>query len=142
MALRLAVAVVGTGATAATEAPLSRPFPFLYDIGGGGNASQLQWVHTLVPRVELGKIFECPHPCGLYPSFDASTGAIVNGGVPQSPDFNMTLHLTTLQQTFDRGSAAHHSHKTIADIFELQIVAVSKVWARRLRAGKSRLWPA
>ena len=38
--------------------------------------------------------------------------------------------------------AKARAHKTIADIFELQIVAVSKVRARRLRAGKSRLWPA
>ncbi len=84
-----------------------------YDVGGG-NASQLQWAHKLVPRVELGKIFECPHPCGLLPSFDESNGVAVNGGIPQSPAFNMTLHLTTLQATFDRGNALHHS-KNVPD---------------------------
>ena len=71
VAVESALAIV-TGDTAATM----RPFPFLYDVGGG-NASQLQWAHNLVPRVELGKIFECPHPCGLLPSFDQATGKVV-----------------------------------------------------------------
>jgi hypothetical protein len=110
----------------------SRPFPFLYDVGGG-SPNSTQWAHTLVPRVQLGKIFECPHPCGLLPSFDASTGAAVNGGIPQSPDFNMTLHLATLQQTFDRGNTLHRS-KAVPDdddrLIDLDFESWNPTWAQ------------
>eukprot|EP00036_Acanthoecidae_sp_10tr_P001978 CAMPEP_0182945296 /NCGR_PEP_ID=MMETSP0105_2-20130417/55349_1 /TAXON_ID=81532 ORGANISM="Acanthoeca-like sp., Strain 10tr" /NCGR_SAMPLE_ID=MMETSP0105_2 /ASSEMBLY_ACC=CAM_ASM_000205 /LENGTH=298 /DNA_ID=CAMNT_0025085311 /DNA_START=55 /DNA_END=951 /DNA_ORIENTATION=- len=54
-----------------------------------------------VTRVETGRVFECPHPCGLIPSY-ASNGSAVNGGVPQSPAFNRTLHFATLAATFER----------------------------------------
>ena len=137
--LSLAFAFAFAFASASASAP-ARPFPFLYDVGGG-NASQLQWVHTLVPRVELGKIFECPHPCGLLPSFNPSTGVAVNGGIPQSPDFNMTLHLTTLQMTFDRGSAAHHS-KAVPDddsrYIDLDFESWNPSWAQNSNGSYTR----
>eukprot|EP00038_Savillea_parva_P009838 m.186169 g.186169 ORF g.186169 m.186169 type:complete len:710 (-) comp16687_c0_seq1:65-2194(-) len=81
-------------------------YPFLYDIGPW-NAS-VTFPSSAVPRVQLNKIFECPHPCGLLPSFGPN-GTIVNGGLPQSPDFNMSLHLETLTATFNKFVATDES---------------------------------
>ena len=82
-------------------------FPFLWDIGGAGlGGIDVPALVRLTPRVQLGKIFECPHPCGLLPSM-GTDGSVVNGGIPQRA--NLTLHLETLRSTFDRASSAHHS---------------------------------
>ena len=50
--------------------------------------------------MKFNKIFECPHPCGVMPSFDKTSGKKINGGVPQS--VNMSLHHSTLKATFDK----------------------------------------
>jgi hyaluronoglucosaminidase len=68
-------------------------FPFLFDIGGINGSVVL----PPIPRVEFEKIFECPHPCGLMPSYGKDGGAI-NGGLPQLVNF--TLHTSILNETF------------------------------------------
>ena len=73
----------------------SAAFPFLMDIGGLSGAT----LSPNVPRVAAGRIFECPHPCGLVPHFDGA-GQPVNGGLPQVG--NLSLHLETLRETFDK----------------------------------------
>jgi hypothetical protein len=79
-------------------APTPSNFPFLFDVGGLGPNASTMFI-PVIPRVQFGKIVECPHPCGLMPSFNAS-GYAVNGGVPQR--VNMSLHLDTLAATFNK----------------------------------------
>lgn len=83
-------------------------FPILWDIGVGVPAVRAE-IPSLVkatPRVQLNRIIECPHPCGLLPSIPCNPKTAeygCNGELPQGPDFNLTKHLDTLQKTFDRG---------------------------------------
>ena len=118
----LAAATAGTAAAAAPlrvlsqlGQPLGTPaapaaFPILWDIGGAGlKKKEVAELVKATPRVQLDKIFECPHPCGLLPSIpsggpcDPATAEYgCNGALPQGPTFNMTLHLDTLQKTLDK----------------------------------------
>jgi hypothetical protein len=89
-------------------------FPILWDISVGLPAAAVAaMVPSLVnatPRVQLDKIIECPHPCGLLPYIgpngqpcDPKTAEYgCNGELPQGPGFNLTKHLDTLQKTLDR----------------------------------------
>jgi hypothetical protein len=98
--------LLATGAVASHTTGDDPSFPFYFDIGFDDRPwnNTITWPHELVPRVQVGKIFECPHPCGLFPSYETSTSTgkllKINGGVPQSPDFNLTMHLSTLAATF------------------------------------------
>eukprot|EP01043_Picozoa_sp_COSAG02_P021760 COSAG02_NODE_1114_length_14502_cov_140.830035_8_plen_222_part_00 len=92
--LHIDVAVDAAGAAAA------RDFPLLFDVGGRGLAAvpNLDQLIATTPRVQLHQIAECPHPCGLLPDINPSTGAVTNGGIPQLA--NLTLHFATLEDTF------------------------------------------
>lgn len=95
---------------AAAGATASVDFPLLFDIGGAGlNSLSLPELVKATPRVQLHKIIECPHPCGLLPTIgptgpcDPATAEYgCNGELPQGPDFNLTLHLATLEKTLDK----------------------------------------
>lgn len=82
----------------ALSAPPPSAFPFLFDVGGFpvGEAAK-SMLSPPIPRVQFGKVVECPHPCGLMPSFNAS-GFPINGGIPQLA--NVTLHLSIMARTF------------------------------------------
>jgi hypothetical protein len=71
-------------------------FPFLFDIGGITNASTTL---SAVKPVQFNQIFECPHPCGLMPTY-SKDGTEVNGGVPQRVNFS--LHASILNATFNK----------------------------------------
>lgn len=75
-------------------------FPLLFDIGGRGLGTipNLNKLVAATPRVQMHRIAECPHPCGLLPAINPSTGAVTNGGLPQLT--NLTLHFATLEDTF------------------------------------------
>ena len=86
-------------------------FPILWDISVGVPAveAMVPGLVKATPRVQLDKIIECPHPCGLLPHIypngpcDPKTAEYgCNGELPQGPDFNLTKHLDILQKTFDR----------------------------------------
>lgn len=115
-------ATSAAAATATTSA-----FPFLFDVGGINNAtlnaSEWSAVSSAVPRVQFGAIFECPHPCGLLPSYDAATGVATNGGIPQLA--NLTLHLDTLRATFDKYVAAADTRW-----IDLDFESWNPVWGR------------
>ena len=106
LALFLAVLAAAVPVVASQPTGDDLSFPFYFDIGFDNKPwnKTITWPHELVPRVQVGKIFECPHPCGLLPSYETSTSTgkllKINGGLPQSPDFNLTLHLSTLAATF------------------------------------------
>jgi hypothetical protein len=77
----------------------------LWDISMGANSSDIPALVNATPRVQLGKIVECPHPCGLLPSIGCNPETAeygCNGAIPQGPGFNLTLHLSTLNRTFGR----------------------------------------
>ena len=93
-------------------------FPFLMDIGGLSGVE----LSPPVPRVAAGRIFECPHPCGLVPHFDGA-GLPVNGGLPQAG--NMTLHLATLRATFDKYVPLNESR-----LMDFDFEQWNPVWAR------------
>jgi hypothetical protein len=87
-------------------------FPLLWDIGGAGlSGLDVPDLIRATPRVQLHRILECPHPCGLLPSLgcDPATAEYgCNGALPQpGAGFNLTLHLDTLRRTFDVGNATH-----------------------------------
>ena len=96
----------------------SAPFPFLMDIGGLSGAT----LSPPVPRVAAGRIFECPHPCGLVPHFDGA-GQPVNGGLPQAG--NMSLHLEMLRATFDKYVPLNESR-----LMDFDFEDWNPVWAR------------
>jgi hypothetical protein len=100
------LAFVAAAVAAATTAAAA-DFPVLWDIGAASSLDVPSLVKA-TPRVQLGMIKECPHPCGLLPTLgcDPKTAEYgCNGALPQGPGFNLTLHLDTLQRTFD-GCAA------------------------------------
>eukprot|EP00040_Diaphanoeca_grandis_P000498 m.15576 g.15576 ORF g.15576 m.15576 type:complete len:339 (-) comp10643_c0_seq1:110-1126(-) len=104
------------------ENVVSNDFPFLFDVGMNAG--------TKIPptgRVVFDAIFECPHPCGLIPSL-GSTGPI-NGGVPQSSDFNLTLHLSTLETTFTKYVALNDTRW-----IDLDYESWDPVWSRNTPA--------
>ena len=106
----------------------ARTFPFYMDVGGVPHNMSL--VPT-VPNVEFGRIFECPHPCGLIPHFDKD-GNEVNGGVPQ--DVNMTLHFTTIKTTFDRYVPLNESR-----FMDFDFEAWNPIWERNANDSHVRL---
>eukprot|EP00940_MAST-03C_sp_MAST-3C-sp2_P000445 g445.t1 len=84
-----------------------------------------------VPNVEFRRIFECPHPCGLVSQFDKD-GNKVNGGIPQS--INMTLHLSTLETTFERYVARNESR-----FMDFDFEAWNPIWERNANTSHVRL---
>ena len=76
------------------------PWPFFFAVGPFTRWHNVtEALHPSVPRVQFNKTFECPHPCGLMPSYaNSSATSSVNGGLPQL--VNMTLHIATLNRTF------------------------------------------
>ena len=89
------------------------------DIGGLSGIE----LSPAVPRVAVGKIFECPHPCGILPHFDRTSGRPVNGGLPQVG--NMSLHLETLRTTFDKYVALNESR-----LMDFDFESWNPVWER------------
>ena len=74
----------------ARAAPADVDFPVLWDIGAASSLDVPSLVQA-TPRVQLGKIVECPPPCGLLPTpgCDAKTAEYgCNGALPQGPGFN------------------------------------------------------
>eukprot|EP00041_Stephanoeca_diplocostata_P018028 m.374054 g.374054 ORF g.374054 m.374054 type:complete len:357 (+) comp20896_c0_seq2:157-1227(+) len=79
----------------------STSFPFFLDVGMKHDTTYNNTDFSqIVPRVVTDKVVECPHPCGLLPRYNTATKEVVNGGIPQSPNFNLSLHLETLNETF------------------------------------------
>ena len=98
--------LLAAAAASGCEGAAAADFPLMWDIGGAGlNDLDLPELVKATPRVQLHKIIECPHPCGLLPSIGcvpATAEYGCNGELPQGPDFNLTLHLDTLQKTLDK----------------------------------------
>lgn len=86
-------------------------------------ASVLPGLKQAVPRVQFNQIFECPHPCGLLPSYDETTNTTINGGIPQLA--NLTLHYATMNRTFEQYVAMNDSRW-----IDLDFESWSPIWAR------------
>ena len=100
------------GLVAASVSPLHArgivpDFPLYFDVGGCSSSETcMDTVKSsvessgLADSVVLNGAFECPHPCGEWPSYNAADGTTVNNGLPQLA--NVSYHLQVLQSTFDK----------------------------------------
>ena len=100
----------------------STDFPILFDVVGLGSGAGPR-LSPAVPRVQFGRIFECPHPCGLMPLLLAN-GSAVNGGTPMRA--NLSLHLAVLERTF----AQALPNVSVAGLIDFDFESWNPVWQR------------
>jgi hypothetical protein len=101
-------------------------FPLYFDVGGCSSSDKcMEAVENAdVDRVRLSGIFECPHPCGAWPSYNDADGTIINNGIPQLA--NVTYHLEVLASTFDK----YEPNISDARYVDLDYEDWSPIWER------------
>lgn len=119
----LALAVA---ALAAADLDIVPDFPLYFDVGGCSSTDACMAVveTAAVERVVLNSAFECPHPCGEWPSYNSADGTTVNGGIPQL--VNLSYHLEVLQQTFDK----YQPNASDSRFVDLDYEDWSPIWER------------